>query len=723
MRKILLSLTLACAAPAAAGVEAPRAEAQKSAQMEYMRGMLLEHRGDYAEALKAYESALAFDPDSVYICREAAGLALEVGQMDKAFRWAGRVVSLEPGSAEAHLLLGRVQWAKGDTEAAEASFEEALKLDPKSAESIYSLASLLSAKSPQKARELLERFLGANPAQAGEAHFQIAKLDMAAGRVAQAKIHLKSSIATSPDEESLPARYALAQAYEVDHDTDAALSEYLKILKFEPQDVALLDHIGQIYFMKGNWEQLRQQFENAKSVKKDDPTANHWLALYAERKGEFSKAADYLKSSAALGEEPTLSLRLSYYLTQAGRLKEAVAVLETAHARWANNDQIAYFLALGYDDLKDDAKAVKLLRKVLELKPDYRDARYQLAVLLEKGGRIEEAAKEFRALLAQKPEDASVLNYLGYSLADRGLKLAEAEDMIARAVKLDPKNPAYEDSLGWVHFKLGRSSEAMHELFSALRGLPEDETVWDHLGDVYAARQDFGSAWRFWKKSESLYSPEAKLPRKASAVEDKFSPEVLGGDYQDYLAMAEGGYQKLSGLCEIKGVILGHSLAYTGLFTFKAPEDLSIDLLGPLFTPLLRIRLNKEGFLMDPLRIEGLDPANVMSAADASVAVIRDFLSGRFFTAKPARCKKGWRTTQIEVGAWRLVLDKAGVRVHTVESASGSGVSLALEQFSRVQGRQTPKVMTVTGKGFSLSIEFTNVKMEFKPLPQLESGP
>ena len=520
--KIVVAVCLAVLAAAPSFAEPAHPDARKSAQMEYLRGMLLEHRGDYAEALKAYENALAFDANSAYMAAEAAGLALEVGKLDEAYQWAQRVVALEPDKADSHVM-GRAQWAKGDTDAAEASFEQALKLDPKSAESIYSLSSLLAAKEPAKARKMLVGFLEQNPAQAAEAHFQIAKLDMQDGHVADAEKNLRDSIEASPDEDSLPARYALAEAYEVEHDTDAALSEYLEIQKFEPQNVALLDHLGQIYFMKGDWDQLRQEFEAAKAAKNDDPTANHWLALYAERKEDYAKAAEYLKASSALGEDPALNLRYSYYLTQAGRLGEAVSVLETAHARWPNNDQVAYFLALGYDDLKQDNQAIKLLRKVVDLKPDYREARYQLAVLLEKENRIDEAEKEFRVLIAQKPDDASVLNYLGYSLADRGLKLQESEAMIAKALEPDPKNPAYEDSLAWVHFKLGRSTQALQELGTALQGLPDDETVWEHVGDVYSARGDSVTAWHAWRKSESLYAPDAKIPRKAEEIEKKFS--------------------------------------------------------------------------------------------------------------------------------------------------------------------------------------------------------
>jgi tetratricopeptide (TPR) repeat protein len=721
--KILAAVFLGVLAALPCRAETAHPDARKSAQMEYLRGMLLEHRGDYADALKAYENALAFDADSAYIASEAASLSLEVGKLDEAFQWAQRVVTLEPGKADSHVLLGRAQWAKGEGEAAEASFEEALKLDPKSAESIYSLSSLLATKEPAKARQLLVKFLEQNPGQAAEAHFQIAKLDMQDSRVKAAEEELTASIKAAPDEDSLPARYALAEAYEVEHDTDAALSEYLEIQKFEPQNVALLDHLGQIYFTKGDWEQLRQEFLAAKAAKNDDPTANHWLALYAERKEDYAKAAEYLKSSSALGEDPALNLRYSYYLTQAGHLSEAVGVLETAHTRWPNNDQVAYFLALGYDDLKEDPQAIKLLRKVVDLKPDYREARYQLAVLLEKENRIDEAEKEFRALLAQKSDDASVLNYLGYSLADRGLKLPEAQEMIVKALELDPKNPAYEDSLAWADFKLGRSSQALGELMLALQGLPEDETVWEHVGDIYSVMGDSVTAWRAWRKSEGLYAADAKIPHKAEDIEKNFSPDQLGGLYQSYLDESQGGYKKLSGLCEINGDILGKKFNYTGLFTFKGPDDLNIDLLGPLFTPLLRLRANKEGFAMDPLRIPGLNPEAVEQSAEAAVNLIKDYLSGKFFTLKPALYKKAWRGPEIDADGWRMQLFGSGARLQAILPQSGSGVGLTLDGLHTVQGRQVPKTMTVSGKDFSLSIEFTNIKTDFEPVSSIIPAP
>lgn len=704
---ILLRLLLACACLAAPD--------PKAAQMDYLRGQLLERKGANAEALKAYESALANDPTSAYISREAADLALEMGYQSRALRWAQKAVELSPRDAGALTLLGKVQWAGGDTDAAQKSFEAALKLDPKSSESVYSLSGLLAQKSPDEARKLLERFLEQNPAEASQVHVQLAKLDLQAGKVRSGERHLKESIALDPEGESLPARFALAQAYETEASTEAALAEYKKIAKLDPDNVELLDHIAQLQYEKGDLEAMRQTLLDAKAAKNDDPAANHWLAMYAENKGDWAKAAQYIRDSAALNQEPGLNLRLGYYLTQEGKLDEAVAALENAHKRWPDNDQISYFLALGYDDLKRDDDAIKLLQHVVDLKPDFREARNELGVLLEKQGRMAEAEKQFRALLADKPDDAGVLNYLGYSLADRGMKLPEAEHYVARAVELEPDSGAYRDSLGWVHYKQGKSTQAVADLEQAQKQLPNDETVQDHLGDAYAAVGDKANAWLRWKRAESLWPDGDPLPGKAAKIENKLPREQLGALYLKHLKALQDDIAKMGGLCTLEGQILRQPFSYRCLFTFKAPDTVTIDILGPLFTPIFTMKVDASGFNMDPIQLAGLDPEKVRDAAQTTVGLFREYLSGRLFTLGPASYHKSWwrRRRWLELPGWRLMLDRASVRAEELRPLDRPDYKLTLSDFGRTEGREVPRTLRVDGRGFWFAVRFDNVKIDF----------
>jgi len=145
-------------------------DAVKAAQKHFLQGSLLEHKGDYPGALKSYEAALAEDPGSAYICRQAAELAIEAGDADKAQGLAWRLLAISSAAAQSHFIMGRVLWAREDLAGAQAAFETALKFDPHSGETMLALGSLLAAKAPDQARKLLERYVAENPDEAAEAH-------------------------------------------------------------------------------------------------------------------------------------------------------------------------------------------------------------------------------------------------------------------------------------------------------------------------------------------------------------------------------------------------------------------------------------------------------------------------------------------------------------------------------------------------------------------------
>lgn len=139
-----------------------------------------------------------------------------------------------------------------------------------------------------------------------------------------------------------------------------------------------------------------------------------------------------------------------------------------------------------------------------------------------------------------------------------------------------------------------------------------------------------------------------------------------------------------------------------------------MDLLGPLFTPLVRLKLDREGFSMDPIRIEGLDPARLAEVVHEVMGLMRDYLAGRIYSAEPARYSSGWLRPSIETSTHRMVLSGDG---HRLESLSAEGVvplRLDLEEFSLRQGRQIPAQLTATGRGFALGLRFSKLSVDFQ---------
>jgi tetratricopeptide (TPR) repeat protein len=148
------------------------------------------------------------------------------------------------------------------------------------------------------------------------------------------------------------------------------------------------------------------------------------------------------------------------------------------------------------------------------------DVEFRLAVALERSGRVEESIVRFRNVVERAPEFAPALNYLGYLWIEREESLEAALDLVVRAVKLDPDNGAYVDSLGWGYHRLGRSSEAVEALERAARLMPGDPTVLGHLGEALLGAGERERAIEAFRRAARLEGPEAEAAaRRLAALE------------------------------------------------------------------------------------------------------------------------------------------------------------------------------------------------------------
>jgi tetratricopeptide (TPR) repeat protein len=182
--------------------------------------------------------------------------------------------------------------------------------------------------------------------------------------------------------------------------------------------------------------------------------------------------------------------------------------------------RLEYLASMGFGRLKKHAlalDAIERAEKAAEGDARLLDHRFffQYAVVLEQSGRGADSLARAEKALALKPDFAPALNFLGYSWADQGVRLAEARDLIEKAVAADPDNSAYLDSLGWVLFRLGKAAEALPHLEKAAELLKDepDATVLEHLGDVLEALGRAGPAREAWGKAEKIESSPA-LRRK-----------------------------------------------------------------------------------------------------------------------------------------------------------------------------------------------------------------
>jgi Flp pilus assembly protein TadD len=143
------------------------------------------------------------------------------------------------------------------------------------------------------------------------------------------------------------------------------------------------------------------------------------------------------------------------------------------------------------------AQAERLSRKPEEK----RIVLYLQGELAERQKKFDAAERAFKQILAEDSANADALNYLGYMLADRGVRLDEALGYIRKAVELEPQNGAYLDSLGWVHFRMNNFDLAEQYLLQAIERMPNDSTIHDHVGDMYFKTGRLKMAAAHWERA------------------------------------------------------------------------------------------------------------------------------------------------------------------------------------------------------------------------------
>jgi Flp pilus assembly protein TadD len=214
-----------------------------------------------------------------------------------------------------------------------------------------------------------------------------------------------------------------------------------------------------------------------------------------------------------------VSIRASI-LAEVGRAEDAAT--EVRKLLDGKNDRETYIsLAQIYEKGKnftEMAKAVDAADKLSESKDDKESISFMRGAMYEKMKKFDAAESEFRKVLELNPKNSSALNYLGYMLADRNVRLPDALNYIKQAVELEPNNGAYLDSLGWAYYRAGDLPKAEEYLRRAIERFSKDPTVHDHLGDVYFNQGNLKDAITHWQLSLKEWESASPSERDANEV-------------------------------------------------------------------------------------------------------------------------------------------------------------------------------------------------------------
>ena len=420
-----------------------------------------EQMREYALAAETLQRALAMRPDSTEIKTALANDYMLSEQLDLALKLFEELAQEEPKEAGHHLRLSQIYRQKADFKKAREANDRARKLDPTNLEIRYNDVNLLEAE----------------------------------GKLPEAIESLQEILSSTAK-----------KAYTTSEKGNRAV---------------LLERLGLLHRQNDQTAQAVETFRQIVSLDAErEPRAMAQIMDTYRQARDYKRAVE--ESGAAVKKYPKdrmiVMVRASI-LAESGNADQGARELKELFDGKGDRE---VWLALAQvsekaKNYKEMGKAIDEAEKLSSTKEEKEAIWFTRGAMYEKMKRYEEAEAEFKKVLASNPASASALNYLGYMLADRNVRLNEALEMIKKAVEQEPANGAYLDSLGWVYFRLGRLEEAERLLQQAILRLPHDATIHDHLGDVFTRQGKLKEAIAAWQKS--LKEWESSAPSEIDPAE------------------------------------------------------------------------------------------------------------------------------------------------------------------------------------------------------------
>lgn len=493
------------------------------------------------EAEQAYKRALELDPDNEYALHGLALLYQDLGDSKSAIQMWQRLAEQNPSPRILQALASSYEQARDHASAIQV-LRKALELAPKDPEIKRELAeNLLATDQLGEALKLYEELAEANPRDP-QYPLRVSQIyrqqrDLVKARAAHER-------AQNLDPASIEIRYNEVNLLEAEGKLAEAIARLKQLLDataksaYGPPEranrVILLERLGMLYRANEQPEEAVAAFRQMATLDADlgARAAAQVIETYRSSK-QFARAEQ--EAEAAYRQYPNdrmIRLIRASLLADLGRNAEAVG--EIKKLLEASPDRETYLaLAQICEKIKDFegmAQALDQAERLAGSDEEKESILFMRGAMYERMKKYDEAEAEFRKLLKMNPRHASALNYLGYMLADREVRLEEALQLIQRALELDPYNGAYLDSLGWVYYRLGKLEEAERYLRQALERVPRDPTVNDHLGDVYFRQGKIKEAITQWQISlkEWQASSKAELdPEEMAKVQKKLESARL----------------------------------------------------------------------------------------------------------------------------------------------------------------------------------------------------
>ena len=483
----------------------------EAAYIHYFMALIQTQKGELDQAVAEAKSALEGDPGLIDAHKLLGEIFLAAKKPDKAIVHLKKVLEAEPEEEEGYLKLGVAYVQTGELSQATKAFKDLLAKNPNSLAAMLALGRLyrqagLFTLAENHYREILQRQANFFPAflELGEVY---EKLD----QPKDALELYRQGLELSPEKVSI--RFRIARLLINENRLDEALAEYQAVLVDNPGNAEALQKSGLIYLEKLDWKAAEEAFKQVLEGRPDLDQVRYYLGISLEKQDKSEEALKVFSAIKPGGREYSEVLaHIGYLFHSLHRGPEGIEFLKSHLNDETASPGIFRLLSILYKVAGKEREAFQALETGLEKFPADLDLLYQKGIALEENDRRDEAMAVMNEVLEIDPEHSDAINYIAYTLAERGIQLDKALEMAKKALALN-NSSHIQDTVGWVYFKMGNYPKALHYLKMAAETMSSDPIVLQHLGDIYAAMGKKQEAREVYEKILEI-SPDEKGVRE-----------------------------------------------------------------------------------------------------------------------------------------------------------------------------------------------------------------
>ncbi len=497
----------------------------------YLKGLFLQQEERYNEALVQYYQALLYDSTSSSIYNSVAENHMKLGHFDTALYYLNKSTKIKPDDEETLQLTAECFINLNQDDKAIAILKELLEINPFNEEARNFILYLYQKNNndigkAEQYEELISLY-GRDPAMLET----MAKIYLKHDNFERA-LHFYSEV-LKVDSTNVRILYLMGIINEQNLKYDKAIKNFQEVLKYDPDNTDAIEHLAMLYRRKQKWNDIIIIYQPIFNKDSTDIGARVVMAeayYYLKKLGRAKQlllpamenknspwgaydlmgrieleSKNYLQAltnfNKIIEKDSTNRfgwLFLGFTYTDMGEISQAEKNYKQAVIKLPKDASLWSYYGLTMYSQKKYKEAVHPLKKALELEPLSMNALTTLPIIYENLKMYNQCDSLYEIAIKRFPDNDLLLNNYSYSLSERNIRVDEALEMAKKAVKGQPQNAAFLDTIGWIYFKLGQYEDAELYIKKSIEIQSNSPVVLEHLGDVYLKLKNIKQALNYW---------------------------------------------------------------------------------------------------------------------------------------------------------------------------------------------------------------------------------